>query len=121
MERISIGFYPEIYTKLEKRADQKKLKLAQYIRQLVELGLRIEEMSEQKEGDKTDQNPIEKALAFQQKLLQKGFLSSHEALYLVRYMLPHLEEKNSGDHAKMLEAAKVKSQSLLEILIEENT
>lgn len=119
MERITIGFYPEIYEKLEERAKQKNLKVSQYVRQLVDLGLRIEEMSEQKSDNNTSTDPIEKALAFQQKLLQKEFLSSHETLYLVRYLLANSPEKNSGDHSKMLEAAKMKAQSLLEVLNEE--
>src|SRR5687767_14866146 len=113
MERITISFYEEIYEKITQRAQMKRMRVASYVRQLVELGLRIEEMSEQKQSDNTRPDPVEEALALQQKLLQKEFISSQETLYLVRYILANIPEKNAGDHAKMLEAAKAKAQAVL--------
>ena len=105
MNRISIGFYPETYTKLEKRAKEKRLTLAEYTRQIVELGLRLEEMSAKKEGEESNKDPLEQALNFLKKLAKKEFATAQETLYLTRYILGISPEKNQGDHAKMLEAA----------------
>jgi hypothetical protein len=120
MERITVSFSGETYEKIAKRADTKQMKVAAYVRQLVELGLRIEEMSEQKSSENQTKDPLEKSLQLLQKLLQKEFTSNQETLYLVRYILTNIAEKNTGDHAKMLDAAKVKAQTILEVILEEN-
>ncbi len=119
MERITVSLYEEISEKINQRAKAKRLKPAAYTRQLIELGLRIEEMSEQKNEDQNKEDPIEKALTSLKKLVEKEFLASQESLYLVRYLLANSNEKNSGDNKKMLEQAKLKSQSVLEVYQEE--
>src|SRR5690242_7472308 len=121
MEQITVRFYEETYNKLSEFAQKKKMELAPYIRQLVELGLRIEEMSEQKtEGDNNSDNAIENTLHLHQKLLEKDLTSTYEMIYLIRYILASLPEKSAGDHAKILEGAKTKAKAYVEVLLEQN-
>lgn len=46
MERITISLYDEIHEKINSRAKEKRLQVSAYARQLIELGLKIEEMSD---------------------------------------------------------------------------
>ena len=120
MERLSISFYPELYETLAERAKSKRLSLAQYVRQLVEAGLKSEAQAEEPTTPKIDINLLTKTLVFQQKLLKKEFLSMQETLYLTRYVLAHSPETAQGEHQEMLKKARLKAQSLLEVLLEEN-
>lgn len=119
MDRITIAFYPETFAKLTEGAAKKKTSIAHYVRELVDMGLKIEELSAKKDNEKPDKNAIETLLELQQSLLKKEFIANYESLYLTRYILANLPEKTPGDHQKMLDGAKLKAQSLLEILLED--
>ncbi len=49
MPRICITFHQEMLHQLHMKAKHKKITVSQYIRELIEIGLKIEEMAEQKE------------------------------------------------------------------------
>ncbi len=114
MKQISIGFDKRTEEKLRKNAKERDLKLAHYVRSLVDIGLRVEEMSEQKSAKKNDEGVLLDELMFHKKLLQKGLLSNYESLYLIRYILAHLPEDKPGEHNQMLDNAQMKAKSLIE-------
>lgn len=117
MNQIPVGFDKKTEEKLRRNAKAKEMKLAQYIRTLVDIGLQVEEMSERKESAKESKDSLMSALEFQQKLLQKGLISSYEILYLTRYILAKLPEDKSGEHNQILDSAQTKAKSLVEGLL----
>src|SRR5689334_15095393 len=120
MKQIPIGFDKKTEEKLRKNAKERDIALAQYVRNLVDIGLRVEEMSAKKEAGQDDKNGLEHELEFQKMLLQKGLSVHFETLYLIRYMLAHLPEEQPGDHNKMLDNAQIKSKSMVEKLLHES-
>jgi hypothetical protein len=118
MKQICITFDDELQEKLRRNAKEKNTKLGQYIRNLVDLGLRVEEMSAQKkaEGDKPD--PLTEEFALFKKLLQKNLVSSYEMLYLIRHILTKMPEKTPGEHRAFADQAETKAQSFVAGLLD---
>lgn len=114
MKQIPIGFDKKTEEKLRKNSKERDIKLAQYVRSLVEIGLRVEEMSEQKANKQNAKDELLDELIFHKKLLQKGLVSNYESLYLIRYILAHLPEDKLGEHNQMLDNAQMKAKSLVE-------
>jgi hypothetical protein len=121
MERLTISFYDEIAQKLNKRAAKKNISVAQYIRDLVNIGLRVEEMSEQKKSENDGNDPLQAELETLKKLQRKGLDSSYESLYIVRHILINLLEEDPKKHVEILDMAKVKSKSFVDGLLGEET
>lgn len=117
MRQIPVGFDKKTEELLRKNAKEKAITLAQYIRSLVDIGLRVEVMAEQTSGKKQANDGVIEELRLQQKLLQKGLLASYESLYLIRYLLVHLPEEKAGEHHQLLDNAQLKAKSLIEGLI----
>jgi hypothetical protein len=55
MKQFCIRVDQKTAEKIEQRAEEKVLKLSEYLRRLIELGLRIEQMSEKKENPDSDE------------------------------------------------------------------
>jgi hypothetical protein len=114
MNQIPVRIDKKTEEKLRAQAKEKDMKLSQYIRHLIEIGLRIEEMSKQQEQDKPHQNPILDELQLHKKWFQKNLQSSYETLYLTRYLLTHLPEEKTGDHHQFLDQAQTKAKAFVE-------
>lgn len=122
MKQIPIAFDKQTEEKLRNNAKIKELKLAQYIRQLVDIGLRVEEIAEKKEseGNKEEHTEMEKLLETQQTLIQKGLISTYEILYLIRYILTTLPEHELDAHNKIFDQSQIKAKQLVENLFKYN-
>lgn len=116
MKQIPVAFDKNTEEKLRKNSKKKDMKLAQYIRSLVDVGLRVEEISEQNASSEGKSN-LTNELEFHKKLFHKDLLSGYETLYLTRYILSLLPEEKPGEHNKTLDTAKLKAQSFVEGLI----
>lgn len=68
MKRISITFYDEVCEQLEQKARDKNISLAHYVRQLVELGLKVEAYSEE---PKSTESSLDKSVHQLKEELQK--------------------------------------------------
>lgn len=112
MKSITINFYPEIYENLKKHAEDKKISINQYVRSLVDLGLRIEEMSGQPK-----ENLPSNGLDILQKIAEKNLISTQEILYLARYIVTHLPQEQVSHHSEMLSQARVRSEGFVEALV----
>lgn len=96
MERINISFPEEIYAKLEARRQKKGGKsLAENVRELVVLGLRIEEAAE-----KSDRNQDENDMKLLLEMLKKNLIWSMETRLLARF---HMENLPNSSKEKMIE------------------
>ena len=95
MKRITISFYEEIYDKLEARMQKNEsASIAQSVRELVDLGLRIEEAAAIDE-EKNDENSVEKSILELKNLLKNNLNWALETRLLTRLLVEH----NINDHA----------------------
>lgn len=118
MNQISITFPKKTKEKLHQNAQQKEIAIAQYIRDLVDIGLRVEEMSAQKKTDGDKPDPLIAEFDLFKKLLQKDLVSSYEMLYLIRYILTKMPEKTPGEYHTFLDQAETKAQSFVAGLLD---
>jgi len=102
MKRINVSFYPETYEKLEKRMEKNNSKsIASSIRELVDLGLKIEEAA----ANSNQKNNESDFLESFKTLLKNNLIWSMETRLLAR----HLVEKNTSfasDNTNILELCK---------------
>jgi hypothetical protein len=117
MTRLSITFYNDIFNQLQEKAVQKHIPIAHYVRDLVDIGLRVEEAAAQKKyGDNNHKSEVDE-LGDLKKLWENDLSWLLEALYLIRYLIRHLphseellpEDKNQTDD--IISMAKNKAQS----------
>ena len=118
MQRISISFFEETYQIISERAEQKKLSIANYIRNLVELGLKVEDMSSENSSSE-EESPIQKDLNILKKLLKKNLIAELESRMLTRYLTLHCSEGSEEDNREALRKAKETSEALVEGMLEE--
>jgi hypothetical protein len=119
MNQISITFPKKTKEKLYQNAQQKEITIAQYIRDLVDIGLRVEEMSAQKKIDGDKPEPLMAELDLFKNLLKKDLVSSYEMLYLVRHILTKMPEKTAGELDAFAEEARIRSRSFVDGLFDQ--
>jgi hypothetical protein len=119
MIRISITFYDEVHEKLKDGANKKNVSLAQHIRELVEIGSRVEESAAKKQdGDAGELNKIDNLNEL--KSLWKNSLSwGLETRYLIRYLVENMSEKNKDVIADILKKSTDKADSFVSALLHE--
>ena len=111
MKRITITLYPEVYEKLEARAKTKGIpSTSQCIRELVELGLRIEEASANPQPNE-DEIDLLGAIAELKKLLIPNLNWSLETRLLARFIVENQTVKGDEKIADVLAQYKDKAQS----------
>ncbi|GEM_PF-2206524 len=107
MERINVRFYDEVVKKLKVRTEAKMTgSVAQSIRELVDLGFRIEEASNQENSEKGGVNDLN----FMMDMLKNNIRWTLESLLIVRSFTELFLEKND-DKAELL-LKKCKEQAL---------
>jgi hypothetical protein len=119
MNRISITFYEEVFSKLQKYADEKKISIAQFVREMVDIGLRVQEISNKNDQENKKDMVLEK-LDEMQKLIKNNMISGYENLYLTRYSVLNLPEKSEEELDGVIEKAKIKSKAYIEGLSDKN-
>ena len=117
MKRPTISFTDAMYEKLEKRAKKNGLKsISECIRELVDLGLRIEE-SAAKNTEKEDDTDLLSQVLELKNLLKNNLIWSLESRLLSRLLV----ETNSADTQEnkiaILEQYKNKAQSYVDELV----
>ncbi|CAN5419655.1 hypothetical protein BH10PSE19_BH10PSE19_00010 [soil metagenome] len=119
MNRISITFNDESYAKLQIQAEKKKISLAKYVRELVDIGLQVEEAASQNEDNKKlKKNEID-ALGELKELWKNNLIWTLESRYLSRYLVENIAGKEEEAIAKVLEKTKEKSRSFVAGLLHE--
>ena len=102
MRRINVTFYDETYEKLDVRMKKNSGKsIAHGIRELVDLGLKIEEAA-QKNTDNPDENNAAQLMA----MLENNLIWSLETRLLTRYLVESLPESNKEKLIEILEKYK---------------
>lgn len=124
MKQLCIRLDQKTYEKTKCRADDKALPIAQYIRRLVELGLRIEEMSEKK-GEGNDQNnELFSDLGSSKMLWEKELSWTLEVRFLLRVLIGKLLLNKDEVDGNIIQQSKIHAEhfvaGLLNNQIKEN-
>jgi hypothetical protein len=102
MKRINVTFYDETYDELEARMKRNGEKsLAPGIRELVDLGLKIEKAARENSGGQQE-NYLEKII----ELLKNHLTWLLETRLLTRYLVENLESSSKEKQAEILEKYK---------------
>jgi predicted CopG family antitoxin len=119
MNRINVTFYDETYEKLEDRKKSKGSKsIADCIRELVELGLKVEEAANKNNAEEQGDGVL-KTLMEVQKQLKNTLIWSLETRLLTRYMVEHMPEGNKEQQLAVLEKYKESANNHVKGLLDE--
>jgi hypothetical protein len=125
MPKTSIIFRDDVFNRLKKNAAERKISLAYHIRNLVSIGLQVEEASLRKEyDDNSDKNNREQNNL---KIIWENNLSwSLESVQLLRYLIRYLihaenlsQEANKDYIDSIISTAKEKAQTYVKGLLQE--
>ncbi len=117
MKRPTITFTDEIYAKLESRMSQKGLKsISECVRELVDLGLRIEESSA-KNTEKEDEIDVLSQVLELKNLLKNNLIWSLESRLLARLLVENNSKDTKENKIAILEQYKNKAQSYVDELV----
>lgn len=104
MQRTSIGIPDDDYKKIQAQAAKKSLPVADYIRHLILLGLKVEEAAENhSQGHSEEAASLDRS---QKKLLTWGL----ESRYLIRYFIQNGFEQSLEQRNAFLMEAKKKAE-----------
>ena len=110
MKRINVTFYDETYAHLEARAKKNGSKsIAEQIRDLVELGLKVEAAAQQNGGGASD---LEQKKMLD--MLKNNLIWSMETRLLARYLVERLPDDDGQKHLDLLEKYKEKANHYVE-------
>ena len=105
MKRLCVRLDEKTTNKIQDRANEKALSLSEYIRRLVELGLRIEEMSEKKSDADDQSNEAFSDLGSSKILWEKELAWTLEMRFILRLLVDKLVfGKTEFDHNLMQES-----------------
>jgi hypothetical protein len=107
MKRSSINLSNEDYKKIQAQAEKKSIALADYIRHLIQLGLKVEEAAEHHSNGHSNHSA---SLDPQKKLLTWEL----ESRYLIRYLIQNGFERSRSERNAFLKEAKQKATSRVE-------
>ncbi len=117
MKRPTITFTDEMYEKLEKRMTEKGLKsISECVRELVNLGLRIEE-SAAKNTEKEDDIDLLSQVLELKNLLKNNLIWSLESRLLARLLVETHSADTQENKIAILEQYKNKAQSYVDELV----
>jgi hypothetical protein len=124
MPRILVTLTQNVFDQLQENATQKQIPIARYARDLISIGLQVEE-AVAKEGNSNNpkKNEIEKFDDL--KVLWRNDLSwLLESLHLIRYLTHHMiysenlsSDENRNRTDEIIQKAKEKAQSYVEGLL----
>jgi predicted CopG family antitoxin len=103
MKRINVTFFEETYEKLEERMKKNGDKsIANSIRELVDLGLKIEEAARKNQGNHGAEEDSRELIA----MLKKNLIWSLETMFLARHMVSGMPVNKAAGETNILEACK---------------
>lgn len=119
MERITVTFYDEIHEKIKERTKIKGISsIAQCVRELVELALKFEEISEKSEG-KNNESDLLSLLSELKNLLKNNLSWSLETRFLSRFLIENHPHIDKDKQAEVLQKFKERAQDLVNGLLQE--
>ncbi len=122
MNRINVSFYDETYEKLEERRKVNEGKsIAHCIRELVDLGFKVEE-SAKKNTEDHGKNDVVTMLTDLKKQMKNNLSWLLETRLLVRYIVENFPESEKAENVEILKKYKEKAVTHVEkMLLEEET
>lgn len=103
MKRINVTFYDEIIEKLEVRTKAKKCgSVAQSIRELIDLGLRIEEEANQNSDKKNEKDELGVVVD----VMKNNIRWTLESLLIIRQMLERINADGNEQTNEILQSCK---------------
>lgn len=114
MKRITVTIYDEINEKLEARTKKNGLEsVSQCVRELVELGLRIEAAAE-KSGEQNDENDLKKSLGELKNYLKSNLTWALETRLLARFLVEKHPGEMVEDKSEILQKYKASASHFVE-------
>ena len=121
MKRICITLYDEAYQKLEHRRQEKgTYSIAQCARELIDLGLKIEEVAQNPDKETPISDEL-KAINEIKSLLRNDLDWSLEARLLIRFLVENTPPRHPSVNADTLSTYKEKAQDFVNRLFNEQT
>ncbi|MHB1949659.1 MAG: hypothetical protein ACYCQI_16290 [Gammaproteobacteria bacterium] len=121
MDRYTITFYDETSEKIKERAQKKGISsIAQCIRELVELALKFEEMTEKSEGS-LQENDLVTLLSEIKNLLKNNLNWSLETRFLSRFLIENNPNVTKEKQTEVLQKFKERAQDLVNGMLQEVT
>ncbi len=118
-QRITITFYEETCEKIKERTQIKGLaSIAQCIRELVDLALKFEEITE-KSNDKNNENDLLSLLAELKNLLKNNLNWSLETRFLSRFLIENHPNVTKEKQVEVLQKYKDRAHDLVNGLLQE--
>lgn len=119
MDRYTITFYEETSEKIKERAQKKGISsIAQCIRELVELALKFEEMTEKSEGN-LQENDLISLLSEIRNLLKNNLNWSLETRFLSRFLIENNPNITKEKQTEVLQKFKERAQDLVNGMLQE--
>lgn len=116
MERINVSFSEEVYEKLEARRQAMRQKsLAEGVRELVDLGLKIEESAKQ-----NNDNEAENDMKLLCEMLKNNLIWSMETRLLTRFLVENSSLSNQEKILEILDKYKEKATDHVKGLFRED-
>jgi hypothetical protein len=99
MKRINVTFYDEIIEKIKARTQAKKCgSIAQSIRELIDLGLRIEESANQQSEGQEDKDELSIVVD----VMKSNLRWTLESLLIIRQLLEQVSDNSSEQSSETL-------------------
>lgn len=114
MQPLTIRLQEEELEKIKQLANHKKIPfLSEYIRSLIQIGLQVEEATEQFAPNSNSQNISNTDLlqSNDESLWEKMLIWELESRYLIRYLVDRLPEETDGQHRSFIKKAHEKAES----------
>ena len=117
MSRINVTFYDETYEKLEERMQANGgISIAQCIRELVDLGLKVEE-SARRNAEDEGKNDVISMLIDLKHQMKDNLIWLLETRLLARYLVENFPEMEKTDNIKILNQYKEKAITHVEKML----
>lgn len=120
MKQFCIRLDEKTFNTLQQKAQDKALKLSEYIRRLVELGLRIEEMSEKKSGKNNGDSALLSDLGSSKSLWEKELAWTLEMRFLMRFLVDKLLYGKGQTDGNLLQESKLRAENFVAGLFNED-
>ncbi len=114
MKRTSIRIPDDDYKKIQAQAEKKSLLPADYLRYLIQLGLKVEEAAEKNHGERSPFLNIEEHIL----LWQTQLSWQHETCLLVTHLIDILTQASMKDRDALMKDAKEKARAQVHALLQ---
>lgn len=117
MKRINVSFFDEVYEKLEERMQRVGDKsIAQSIRELVDLGLKIEEAATKNQGKESSNDALTSVI----NMLKNNLIWSLETRLLTRHIVEKTSATEADSSKNILETCKERATNYVKGLLGED-